>query len=94
MVGAFVVGLIAGFGVAFVLLTLTTTLADFRKAGEALRRRSQLPKGVRRTTRPDVRRIVLRPVNIDQPSSRITQAVFRQNPVRKLRDEADPRDID
>jgi hypothetical protein len=49
--------------------------------------------GVRRTQRPDVRRIVLRPVNIDQPSSRVTQALFRQRPTRKPHDN-DPRDID
>jgi hypothetical protein len=44
----------------------------------------RLPRGVRRGQRPDVRRIVLRPVNKDEPPSRISQALFRQRPTRKL----------
>lgn len=40
----------------------------------------------RRSERPDERRIVLRPVNKDEPPSRVTQALFRQRPNRKLDD--------
>lgn len=49
-------------------------------------RQGRLP---RKTEAPDLRRIVLRPVNKDEPPSRITQALFRQRPTRKLRDEDD-----
>jgi hypothetical protein len=44
----------------------------------------RLPRGVRRGQRPDERRIILRPVNLDQPPSRVSQALFRQRPTRKL----------
>lgn len=51
-----------------------------------------LPRGrrsyPRHIDRPDVRRIIMRPVNKDEPPSRITQALFRQRPTRKLEDNA------
>lgn len=41
----------------------------------------------RRGQRPDERRIILRPVNMDQPPSRVSQALFRQRPTRKLKED-------
>lgn len=87
---AFLIGVVVGASLMLVLVVLTTTPGDFKKVANAVGRKSY----PRRTNRPDVRRVVLRPVNKDEPPSRITQAVFRQNPIRKLREDDDPRDID
>lgn len=86
---AFCVGLVIGAGVFLVWLGITSTPEDFKKAGaDLLKRKAKFP---RQTARPDIRRIVLRPVNLDQPPSRVTQALFRQRPTRKLEDDDNPR---
>ena len=46
-----------------------------------------LPRGVRRSAAPDIRRIANRPVNKDEPPSVVRQALFRQHPLRRLHDE-------
>lgn len=86
---AFGVGVVIGAGVFLVWLVHHNK----REIKAMLVDRHRLPKGVRRGQRPDVRRIVLRPVNKDEPPSRITQALIRQRPTRKLRED-EPRDID
>jgi hypothetical protein len=89
-VPAFIAGVVIGAGLLLIWLGVSN-----KEDAQAVRRhiRNKLPPGVRRGRRPDVRRIVLRPVNVDQPPSRITQALFRQRPTRKLRED-DARDID
>jgi hypothetical protein len=76
------VGLALGFGLAVPVMTVMWRGNDTNNSPKP-----RLPRGVRRGSRPDVRRVVLRPVNLDQPPSRITQALFRQRPTRKLDDD-------
>jgi hypothetical protein len=87
---AFGCGLVIGFG-AFLVWLGASNKKDAQAARSYLRRK--LPSGVRPGHRPEVRRVILRPVNLDQPPSRVTQGLFRQRPTRKLRDD-EPRDID
>lgn len=91
-VGTFVVGVIIGIFITLLGLSQASPNSElpfirpFTGLVRGPYRQGRLP---RKTEAPDLRRIVLRPVNKDEPPSRITQALFRQRPTRKLRDEDD-----
>ena len=84
-----IVGVVVETAAVFIWLLLTSKPHEIKHAADTVLRRSirRLPEGVRRGQRPDLRRVVLRPVNKDQPPSRVTQALFRQRPTRKLDDD-------
>lgn len=83
-----VVGLLIGYVLGVATLVFVIRVVEPKVAKQMLsqpvRRHRRLPPGIRRGERPDIRRIVLRPVNKDEPPSRVTQALFRQRPTRKL----------
>lgn len=70
-----------------VAIMLAIFLVISRMPGEPSHRSPRSIPDVKRGTRPDIRRVVLRPVNADQPPSRVTQALFRQRPTRKLKED-------
>ena len=94
MIVAFLIGLVVGAIVALAAVMIMLHVVEPLAKGTLFPKSPKLPKGVRRTDRPDVRRVVLRPVNKDEPPSRVTQALYQHGPTRRLRDENDARDID
>lgn len=84
----FLIGLLVGYALGIVCgLGVVVYLSSPARADTILPRHLSPRRSYpRRAPRPDVRKIVLRPVNKDEPPSRITQALFRQRPTRKLDD--------
>lgn len=80
----FVLGVLVGILTTMASLKYASPESDLPFTRPARRR---LPDGVKRGRRPDLRRVVLRPTNINEPPSRVTQALFRQQPTRKLEDD-------